>query len=308
MNQPSEDTFSSPQHPASGALPAEPGSGTPVLEAELVYAVTAAQRPYVYMYEPPAGQPRLVGEYVSQRVPIHDARPLGSQLSLDVHGFALHPHASALRDAYDPEQVRALYYSEMEQLMLRATGASRVIVFDHNVRSGPKAQAGQAGVYEPVRRVHNDYTYASAELRLRQLLGSEQAERRRRQRYAIVNVWRPLFGPVRDTPLAVCDARSIEPQDLVPIDLLYRDRVGENFTFAFNPRHLWYYVPDMQADEALLLKCFDSATDGRARFTAHTAFDDPSASSGQKAMRPRESIEIRTLVFYGSAEDELRRG
>jgi hypothetical protein len=107
---------------------------------------------------------------------------------------------------------------------------------------------------------------------------------------------------VQDTPLAVCDGQSIEERDLVAIDLLYRDRVGENFSFAHNPKHRWYYVPDMQANEALLLKCYDTAEDGRCRFTAHSAFDHPRAPPGA---RPRESIEIRTLVFF---DTPLRAG
>ncbi len=265
------------------------------LEAELVYAVKADRQPFVYMYEPPAGTPRLVGDYETRRVAIHDARAIKGGPLLDVHGFALHPHQTALIDAYDEAEVRSVYYPEIERLVLQATGAREVLVFDHNVRSGPKAQAGQRGVYEPVRRVHNDYTYASAELRLRQLLGAAEAERRLLERYAIINVWRPLFGPVRDTPLAVCDARTIEAEDLIPIDLLYPDRIGQNFTFTYHARHRWYYVPDMLADETLLLKGFDSADDWRSRFTAHTAFD---AENAPVNGRPRESIEVRTLVFF----------
>jgi hypothetical protein len=143
--------------------------------------------------------------------------------------------------------------------------------------------------------VHNDYTFESAVRRVHQLLGPGEAERRLQRRLAIINVWRPLFGPVLDTPLAVCDARSIQQEDLVPIDLLYPDRIGENYNFGYHPRHRWYYVPEMLADEALLLKCYDSATDGRPPFTAHSAFDHPDVPPN---VRARESIEIRTLAFF----------
>jgi hypothetical protein len=108
-------------------------------------------------------------------------------------------------------------------------------------------------------------------------------------------VWRPIRGPLQDAPLAVCDAGSVAPGDLVPADLVYRDRVGETYGVKFNPEHRWYYVSDMQPDEALLLKCYDSATDGRARFAPHTAFEDPTAPADKL---PRESIELRTLVFH----------
>ena len=85
------------------------------------------------------------------------------------------------------------------------------------------------------------------------------------------------------------------PSDFVPTDLVYRDRVGEVYSVTHSPRHRWFYVPRMTADEALLLKCFDSAEDGRPRFTAHTAFDDPTSPPDAA---PRESIEVRMLVLY----------
>ena len=82
---------------------------------------------------------------------------------------------------------------------------------------------------------------------------------------------------------------SVAPGDLVPSDLVYRDRVGETYGVTLNPQHRWFYVPDMQPDEALLLKCFDSATDGRARFAPHTAFDDPTAPADVRPARASNS-------------------
>jgi hypothetical protein len=264
------------------------------VDADVLYALTSGQRPHVYMYEPPPGEERLVGEYGPRRVRIEDGRAQQGGFALDVHGFAFEPHVTALNDAYDDAEVRRVYYPEMERLVLEATGAARVLVFDHNVRSGPQAKAGRRGVNEPVRRAHNDYTVESASTRLQQLLPAEAAGLGAR-RYAFINVWRPLFGPVLDTPLAVCDARSIDAGDLVTIRLIYPDRVGENYNFTHSDRHRWYYFSQMQADEVLLLKCMDSPEDGRARFTAHTAIDDPRAP---RDARPRESIEIRTIAFY----------
>ncbi|MEO8184479.1 MAG: CmcJ/NvfI family oxidoreductase [Deltaproteobacteria bacterium] len=289
-------------HPHSGAPDLRPveaeriaaGSvGVDRVAAQLLYAVPGSPRGVLYMYPPPPGTARLSGPYQAHQMEILDARK--SSAELDVQGFVLCSHDTALVDAYDDAEVRSIYYPEMERLVRQMTGAREVLVFDHNLRSDVRARAGQAGVYEPVRRVHNDYTHVSALRRVEQLLGAEAAKRRLERRLAIVNVWRPLFGPVQDTPLAICDGRSIEERDLIAIDLLYRDRVGENFSFAHNPQHRWYYVPQMQANEALLLKCYDTAGDGRCPFTAHSAFDHPHAPPGA---RPRESIEIRTLVFF----------
>ena len=116
-----------------------------------------------------------------------------------------------------------------------------------------------------------------------------------KHRFAVINVWRPISGPVQESPIAVCDARSIAQSDWVESDLKYRDRTGEVYSITFNPHHRWFYFPQMQRDEAILLKCYDSKDDGRARFTAHTAFDDPTSPPDAPA---RESIETRTLVFF----------
>src|SRR5690606_25063183 len=167
-----------------------------------------------------------VGQYGPRRVRIDDAREAARPFTLDEHGFALVEHATALADAYDDEAVRAVYYPEIERLVQRASGASRVLVFDHNVRAGAKEKAGARGVAAPVRLVHNDYTVESARLRVQQLLPAE-AEALTARRYAFINVWRPLFGPIVDTPLAVCDAASIAPSELLKLDLIYPDRVGE---------------------------------------------------------------------------------
>jgi hypothetical protein len=173
------------------------------------------------------------------------------------------------------------------------TGAARVLAFDHNVRRGPAGQPDK-NVREPVKYAHNDYTLKSGPQRVCDLLPTE-AETLLKHRFVFINVWRPIRGPVEQMPLAVCDARSIAPADLVPTDLKYTDRTGEVHSLAFNPGHRWFYVPHMRTDEVLLLKCYDSMDDGRARFTAHGAFDDPNTPAGAPA---RESIEVRTIAFF----------
>jgi hypothetical protein len=145
-----------------------------------------------------------------------------------------------------------------------------------------------------VPRVHIDYTLKSGPQRVRDLLPDE-AETLLRRRFSVVNVWRPIRGPLEDAPLALCDARSVSPWDLVASDLLYKDRIGETYNVRHNPAHRWFYAPRMSRDEVLLFRCYDSARDGRARFVPHAAFQDPSAPANAL---PRESIELRMLVFY----------
>ena len=268
----------------------------PQVAAALNYLGPMADRPRNYTYDPPPGVPR--SNIVSEQhvVPVHSARPLAADASLDREGFALLHQPSAVRDFYDDEEVRRVYYPEAAQVLAEATGARRVFVFDHTVRRRvPGVEDRAAGALrQPVPRVHVDHTLLSGPQRVRDLLGDD-AEDLLQGRVEVVNLWRPIRGPLRDAPLAVCDARSVAPEDLVPSDLVYRDRVGETYSVKFNPRHRWFYVPEMQPDEALLLKCYDSATDGRARFAPHSAFEDPTAGPD---VLPRESIELRTFIFH----------
>ncbi|HSD09841.1 MAG TPA: CmcJ/NvfI family oxidoreductase [Candidatus Binatia bacterium] len=264
-----------------------------MVEATLNYLAPMAERPYYYLYEPPAGTAWRNTSGDRRRVAIEDGRELSSRLSLDAEGFALAPHATMAGDLYDPGAVREVYYPEVEALVARVTGASRVLAFDHNVRASMKSDPGQSLAKEPVRFAHNDYTERSGPQRVRDLL-AEEAEALLGGRFAVINVWKPIRGPVESAPLAVCDARSIRPEDLVPTDLIYRDRRGEVYSLTFHPSHRWFYFPRMTSDEVMMLKCYDSER-SLARFTAHSAFDDPTSPADAP---PRESIEVRTLAFF----------
>lgn len=265
------------------------------VDAVLNYLADRGQHPVTYVYEPPAGEPSRTGEYAKHTMPIYDARAIVGDLSLDKQGFALIRQESAVQNFYDESEVRSAYYPEVERMVREFTGAVKVHVFDHNVRCRPMAKRRENKAQEPVKVAHNDYTFKSGPQRVRDLL-PDQAEALLKNRFAVINVWRPIRGPVQDTPLAVCDAQSMTQEDFVKHELRYRDRSGEVYSVAYNPNHRWYYVSQQRKEEVLLLKCFDS--DGRrARFTAHTAFEDPTCPPGAE---PRESIEVRTLVFFSS--------
>jgi hypothetical protein len=266
------------------------------VEADLHYLAPMTERPRNYTYDPPPGIPRSNTAHETHRVPIYDARPIASEISLDREGFAIVEQVSAVRDFYDDDEVRRVYYPEAERLLADVTGASRVFIFDHTQRRRVVGVEDRAPgtPRQPATRVHVDHTATSGPQRVRDFLGDE-AEELLRGRVQVINLWRPIRGPLHDAPLAVADARSVAPGDLVPSDLIYQHRTGETYAVTYNPAHRWFYVPAMQRHEGLLLKCYDSATDGRARFAPHTAFDDPTAPAGAL---PRESIELRTLVFH----------
>jgi len=267
----------------------------PYVEAELNYLAPMAERPRYYAYEMgPETRSNLTHE--PHRVRVHSLRPIQSELDLDRQGFELVEQRSAVHDFWDDDEVRQVYYPEAERFIAEATGASRVFIFDHVQRRRVPGAADRApgGPRQPATRVHVDHTARSGPQRVRDLMGDE-AEELLKGRVQVINMWRPIRGPLRDAPLAVCDARTVDPQDLVPADLVYRERVGETYSVKFNPGHRWYYAPEMRTDEALLLKIADTRTDVAARFMPHTSFTDPTTPSDAF---PRESIELRSLVFH----------
>lgn len=268
-----------------------------IVEAELSYLIPMVEKPVNYTYEPPTGIPRHNGKYETRRLPIRNARPVAQNLSLDREGFAFAAHRSNVQNFYDDSEIQRVYYPEAEQLLKSVTGATSVVIFDHTLRNARRLQQGEDSIKEPVKRVHNDFTAKSGYTRARRELaarGIDNIDELLQQRFAVINIWRPI-APVQESPLTVCDAQSIAPTDLVAGDLVYRDRVGETYAITYNPTHRWFYFPQMQRDEALFIKCFDSAEDGRARFAAHTGFDDPTSPLDAP---PRESIELRAFVFY----------
>jgi hypothetical protein len=191
------------------------------VQATLNYLVDGSERPVIYTYELPLGTPKTTGKFEPRSVLIRNAR-VGEEPSLDDRqGFQLVHQQTALRDFYDREEVEKDYYPQIEVLLKEVTGAEKVVVFDHQVRNIELLKQGEKNAREYVRMVHNDYTAKSGPRRVRDHLAAAEAEQRLRHRFAEINVWRPIRGPVESTPLAVCDAQSIDPKDFVPADLVY---------------------------------------------------------------------------------------
>jgi hypothetical protein len=266
-----------------------------MIQAEMNYLAPMLARPRNYTFDPPDGVARTNVVNETHRVAIHDLRAVANTVTLDANGFALVKHPTAVRDFFDDEEVKRVYYPEVERVLKQVTGADRVYIFDHTTRRRvPGAQDRSDAPRQPVQRVHIDHTAKSGPQRVRDLLPDEAPELLK-GRVQVINLWRPIRGPLLDSPLAVCDATTVAPDDLVPSDLVYQHRVGETYSVKFRPQHRWYYVPRMQRDEALLIKCSDTRADVPARFTPHSAFVDPTTPADAP---PRESIEVRTLVFH----------
>jgi hypothetical protein len=265
------------------------------VEAALTYSIDTGKMPVNQTFEEGNVERAYTGEFANHNMTISDGRSLRDQLSLDVHGFELADHKTKMKNFLDKDEIKSVYYPEVDQLIKDRTGASRVVIFDHTVRIGDEKKQQKHQTREPVLRVHNDYTDWSGPQRVRDLLPPDEAEELLKHRFAIVQAWRPIQDVLKTNPLAIADSRSLAPDDLIISERRYPDRVGQTYQIAHNPGHQWFYFPDMTRDEAIVFKVYESETDGRARWTAHTSFDDPTTPTGAPA---RESIEMRTLAFF----------
>jgi hypothetical protein len=264
------------------------------IEAEIVFTDKAGGKPISESVVLNGPVRQISGRYESKVVPIHNAWAIREKLRLEHHGFMLASQSTRMRDFLDTEELRKVYYAEIERLVRRESGAKRVEIFDHTIRSGDPARQQALKLREPVKATHNDYTERSGPQRVRDLLPNE-AEELLKARVAIIQVWQPIGRPVERDPLAICDAQTIAPGDLVTAERRHPNRVGEIYHLAHNPAQRWYYFPHLPPDQAIVFKCYDSMTDGRSRFTAHTSFDDPTSPPDAPS---RESIEMRTLAFF----------
>ncbi len=264
--------------------------------APLNFIVPQAEKPVLESAALTGGAPRELFAIQAREVDILDLRPLAETFSLDREGFVLRQAPTAVDDLYDDQALEAVYTPEIEALLKRELGASRVAIFDATRRSDAAAgAANRDGARGPAGRVHVDYTQTSGPRRAADVLGEAEVARltAKGARIVQVNVWRPIRGPVQRAPLALADAASVRPEALVATDQVFPDRVGEIYHLAHEPGQRWFYAPEMTRDEVLLIKGWDSLDDGRARFTPHSAFALPRQRSDAP---PRESIEIRTFA------------
>jgi hypothetical protein len=273
---------------------AAPSTDITAITAEIGYAVDTGIKPVNETFEPGQIIRRRTGATEQRLMRICDGRALVNQLSLDRNGFVLVDHRTQVKDFLDAAQLKSIYYPEVERLIKTVSGASRVVVFDHTLRTGDVNEQQTLRIREPVLWAHNDYTERSGPQRVREIL-PEEADQLLRHRFAIIQVWRAINQPIQSNPLALVDARSVSTSDLLAAERRYPHRVGETYQLRYNPDHRWFYFPLMRRDEALVFKVYESQTDGRARFTPHCSFVDPTTPPDAA---PRQSIEVRTVAFF----------
>jgi hypothetical protein len=273
---------------------AEPEVAPGSIEATPNYNVDDGTKVFTVTAGPGGSDVRSGGTPDPRQVTIRNGRPNAKDFALERDGFRFVRHDTRVTDFYDEAEIRRVYYPEMEALIKAESGARRVVVFDHTLRTADDELRESKKIREVVRRVHNDYTEWSGPQRVRDILPDEADELLKR-RFAIIQVWRPIRHPVETFPLAMAEARSLSPDNLVISERRYPGRVGQTYAITYNPAQKWFWFPRMRREEALVFKVYDSMKDGRARWTAHTAFEDPTTPPNA---RPRESVEIRTLAFF----------
>lgn len=261
---------------------------------EMRYSKPMHERPRYYAND----HSRDVLDLESHVVPIANARLAVSEPTLDCEGFALIPHVSAIEDLRDSRIVAQRHVPEIRILLLDVSGADAVVVNPRGVlRYGERsAQCGKGDNSYPARFVHVDVSDTTAAIFAAQ---SNPNRDRRVRRFCHYNVWRVLTPPPQDVPLAVCDARTVSPDDLVKADAVFDSPDVPEWSFEgivvkFNPRHRWSYFKDMNRDDVLVFKTNDSDR-SRAHCVPHVAFDDSTCPDG---VEPRCSIEMRGIAYW----------
>lgn len=259
-----------------------------------------------YLVDPPEGMAPSNEITEPHDMTIRNMRALPDKTRLDVQGFELVSFHTTTSDIYDAAAREAVFMPEVATFMRHHLGATEVRVFFPFLR-GEEAQRRMPGaITAPSASAHVDETHETGAQIFDMILGAD-ADRFRGRRFAVINLWRPIRGPLQDRPLALCDARTVSPDDLMPTRTFSRTddkglptpegKILETaiYSLGYNPAHRWYYTPDMMPDEALLLKNYDSRLSGVARFSPHVSFADPDISENAP---PRASIEVRCLVIW----------
>ncbi|MGY8956829.1 MAG: CmcJ/NvfI family oxidoreductase [Alphaproteobacteria bacterium] len=264
------------------------------IDAPIGYLVDTGELPVFYQSDVAGERTSFEGEREFRTVAVQNARALPNKFSLDREGFAFVQHRSAVEDFYDDAELTATYNAEAEALVREYTGAPRALVFDHTRRSSSQNIREAHNARDPANGAHTDYTDWSARNRVSAAMG-DAAEALLAKRFAIVNVWRSTAGTIEEWPLALCAWESVNDDDLHTVERRAYNRVGQTRHASYNAANSWFYFPQMTREEAILIKNYDTITDGRARYAPHTSFADPTSSA---TALPRESLETRVFAFF----------
>ncbi len=230
--------------------------------------------------------------YQMKEVEITNARSFPATFTLHENGFEKTNHVLKKPNFDNEAWIKNVLYKEIQAVIKKVSGASDIFIFDHTIRRGIKNS-----LRKPAQHVHVDYTHNTGPDRAKQMIETAEFTRLLGKRFIQVNFWRSINGPVEEMPLAFLDSKTLDEQDLVTAEIEFpdTDHLGEIYAVRKNKSQRWYYYPDMQEDEALLIKGYDTQSDTASRFTPHSAFIDPTSNTHAT---PRQSIEVRTFAFF----------
>ncbi|KAI5845647.1 hypothetical protein DFP73DRAFT_546872 [Morchella snyderi] len=296
----STSIFAPTPTPATATAPTYPPHGDVPTTLNFHNPITTDGAPPFYLVEAPATGPQLNVTTIAHTVTMHDLRGLEADFNLDKQAFQPVLNApSAERNFTDDAQIERDYYPEIKAILRQQLPSiEEVVIFDHTIR-----RPGATAARSPVMRVHIDQSVAASYQRIRHHLPAERAEAviAAGTRVRIINVWRPIGGPVADSPLGLADSRTVDDADVVSVRHIYPDREGSTLAVKYKEGQKWWYWSGMRDEEVLLIKCFDTDTvvgggaEGRRGRTPHTAFVHP-GTPAEKA-GSRKSIEVRCLVI-----------
>jgi hypothetical protein len=273
------------------------------IQAQVEYLAHRVERPIYYASSAGRNAKHEIDQPMKlATVDVDDARSAldreaAGEFGMHPCGFDLFEMPTRVDNFLDQQQLASIYEAEVESFIRSVTGCYRVHIFDHTLRASDPGLREQKHIREPASLVHNDYTSNSGFKCLRENLGDD-AEALAQGRFQIINLWRPLVDPVEDYPLALCDARSVNPLDLIDAERRAPNHIGEIQLAVHAPGQRWYYFPEMRPHEVLLFKTFDSKGGGVNPCSIHSAIQLPQAPADA---RPRESIETRAFAFYRQA-------
>ncbi|KAK4224665.1 hypothetical protein QBC38DRAFT_484888 [Podospora fimiseda] len=270
------------------------------------------QKPYEILLPLPAGSedkvPRSNLVFESHRVPVYDVCNDVGSFTLDTHGFEFVKHTASVKNFKEPENISGKngYVKEMEEWIkshLKLRSDAKVLCFDFRIRESinpdefSKRTVNLEDGFDPLlpaTHPHVDQSMKGAILRVKRHMGDE-ADELLRGRVRVINIWRPL-DKVRSWPLALCDARTVRDEDLVTCDIVRRRYVGETLFSKHAPEQMWYYLSNMDKNDVALIKVYDSDSKVEAKRCVHASFE----LNDDRSLPPRESIELRALVFTKS--------
>lgn len=262
------------------------------------------EKPYKLSYEPiNSSIPRTNHKPEVHQVEVHDLRQSPLRMSLDKNGFEVHRLNTCMKyeEFFDEQKISGVYLKELQQLVKKVCGGRKAIPLDAEIRrrhaTFPTSTGENYQFPQPAFLTHIDVTVAGAREIIKKLYPTA-AEEILKARIQCVTVWKPLKGPVEDWPLALCDATTLGPSDVVPSDVVYQKVATENYLVHFSDKQKWYYLDRQQPDEVFMFKAADSEPGQSAR-CAHGSFNTHKQVPDSSR---RESVDVRVLVLHADID------